>query len=150
MNKRQQPYQYSLEAGNLLEVIPDGPGVYLFKDQAGRILYVGKAKSLHKRLLSYLKPSAELPYKTSLMMRRAKGLDFILTSSEKEALILESTLIKKHRPRYNILLRDDSQYPCLRLSLEDEYPRLSIARRIKKDGSRYFGPFSSAKAVMQR
>ena len=147
MNKRQQPYQYSLAAGNLLEVIPEGPGVYLFKDQTGRILYVGKAKSLHKRLLSYLKPSAELPYKTSLMMRRAKGLDFILTSSEKEALILESTLIKKHRPRYNILLRDDSQYPCLRLSLEDEYPRLSIARRIKKDGSRYFGPFSSAKAV---
>ncbi|MBW2023424.1 MAG: GIY-YIG nuclease family protein, partial [Deltaproteobacteria bacterium] len=98
MNKRQQPYQYSLEAGNLLEVIPEGPGVYLFKDQTGRILYVGKAKSLHKRLLSYLKPSAELPYKTSLMMRRANGLDLILTSSEKEALILESTLIKKHRP----------------------------------------------------
>lgn len=147
MNETRQPYQYGLDIPNLIDVLPQGPGVYLFKDHAGRVLYVGKAKDLRKRLMAYLRPSGDLPYKTGLMMKRAKGLDFILTSSEKEALILESTLIKKHRPRYNIVLRDDSQYPCLRLSLEDEFPRLSIARRIKKDGSRYFGPFSSAKAV---
>ncbi len=147
MNKIQQPYQYSLASENLLDILPEGPGVYIFKDGSGSILYVGKAKSLKKRLSSYLKPPGDLSHKTYLMMKKAKGLDFILTTSEKEALILESTLIKKHHPRYNIVLRDDSQYPCLRLSVEDDFPRLSIARRIRKDGARYFGPFSSAKAV---
>ncbi|RLB23264.1 MAG: excinuclease ABC subunit C [Deltaproteobacteria bacterium] len=132
---------------NLVDLLPQGPGVYLFKDDTGRVLYVGKAKDLRKRLMAYLRPSGELSHKTSLMIKRAKGLDFILTASEKEALILESTLIKKHLPRYNIVLRDDSQYPCLRLSVMDEFPRLSIARRIKRDGARYFGPFSSAGAV---
>lgn len=132
---------------NLVDLLPQGSGVYLFKDDTGRVLYVGKAKDLRKRLMAYLRPSGELSHKTSLMIKRAKGLDFILTASEKEALILESTLIKKHLPRYNIVLRDDSQYPCLRLSVMDEFPRLSIARRIERDGARYFGPFSSAGAV---
>ena len=147
MNETSEPYHYGLGMPNLVDLLPQGPGVYLFKDDSGRVLYVGKAKDLRKRVMAYLRPSGELPHKTSLMMKRAKGLDFILTSSEKEALILESTLIKKHLPRYNIVLRDDSQYPCLRLSVGDEFPRLSIARRIKRDGARYFGPFSSAKAV---
>ncbi len=143
------PYQYPINTENLQEILPTGPGVYLFKDDKGRTIYVGKAKNLKKRVLTYLKPPQELSHKTGLMMRRAAGLDFILTSSEKEALILESTLIKKFLPRYNIVLRDDSQYPCLRLSLEDTYPRLSIARKIKKDGAKYFGPFSSAGSVRQ-
>ena len=147
MKEIKQPYQYGLDMPNLIDVLPQGPGVYLFKDESGRVLYVGKAKNLRKRLLAYLRPTAELSHKTSVMIKRAKGLDFILTSSEKEALILESTMIKKHLPKYNIVLRDDSQYPCLRLSVMEEFPRLSIARRIKRDGARYFGPFSSAGAV---
>ena len=145
--EKSPPYQYDLSFKGLTELLPPGPGVYLFKDDSGQVLYVGKAKSLRKRVASYLRPAKDLPHKTSLMMKRAKGLDFVLTSSEKEALILESTLIKKYLPRYNIVLRDDSQYPCLRLSIQDDFPRLSIARRIKRDGARYFGPFSSAKAV---
>ncbi len=126
-------------------VLPAAPGVYLFKDQEGRVIYVGKAKDLKKRVLSHLRSGAG--NKTFYMLRRAKGLDLILTSNEKEAFILENTLIKRHKPRYNIVLRDDSQYPCLRLSLDEPFPRLTIVRRIRKDKARYFGPFSSASAV---
>jgi excinuclease ABC subunit C len=139
--------QYDLDAERLRQVLPDGPGVYCFKDLSGRVLYVGKAKSLKKRVLSYFRSSQDLTSKTSLMMRRACGLDFIITSTEKEAFILESNLIKKFMPRYNVILRDDKQYPCLRLDIKESYPRLGIARRIKKDGAVYFGPFSSANSV---
>jgi excinuclease ABC subunit C len=128
-------------------MLPEGPGVYLFKDSSGKIIYVGKAKNLKKRILSYFKPLSELPHKTGVMMSRAKGLDYILTTTDKEAFILESNLIKKHLPRYNIVLRDDKQYPWLRLDPSEPYPRLSIVRRVKKDGARYFGPFSSAHSV---
>ena len=139
--------QYNLDPDALRLTLPEGPGAYLFKDPSGRIIYVGKAKNLKKRVLSYFRPISELPYKTALMMNRAKGLDYILTATETEAFILESNLIKKHLPRYNILLRDDKQYPCLRLDVKAPYPRLGIVRRIKKDGARYFGPFSSAQDV---
>jgi excinuclease ABC subunit C len=126
---------------------PESPGVYLFKDGSGRIIYVGKAKNLRRRVLAYFRKPQDLSQKTAWMMRRARGLDFIMTSSEKEAFILESTLIKKHLPRYNIILRDDKQYPCLRLDPRESYPRLAIVRRIRKDGALYFGPFSSANSV---
>ncbi|MBN2123992.1 MAG: excinuclease ABC subunit UvrC [Deltaproteobacteria bacterium] len=126
---------------------PDGPGVYLFKDAPGKVIYVGKAKSLKRRLHSYFRDPQDLSRKTALMMARAASLDYILTTTEKEAFILESSLIKDLMPRYNIVLRDDKQYPCLRLDLNETYPRLRIVRRIKKDGARYFGPFSSANAV---
>jgi excinuclease ABC subunit C len=138
---------YGLDPEHLKRVLPEGPGVYLFKDRSGRVIYVGKAKSLKKRVLSYFKASSELPPKTAWMMKRAGGLDPILTASEKEALILESNLIKKFLPRYNVVLRDDKQYPCIRLDVAETYPRLAIVRRIKKDGAVYFGPFSSAQAV---
>jgi excinuclease ABC subunit C len=128
-------------------LLPEGPGVYLFKDRSEKVIYVGKARNVKRRVLSYFKPSGELPHKASLMMNRAQGLEFIVTGTEKEAFILESTLIKKLMPRYNIVLRDDKQYPCLRLDMNDVYPRLSIVRRIKKDGALYFGPFSSAHDV---
>jgi excinuclease ABC subunit C len=131
----------------LKHTLPEGPGVYVFMDSSGRAIYVGKAKSLRKRVLSYFRPSADLPYKTSIMMRRASGLEFIITTTEKEAFILESNLIKRFMPRYNVILRDDKQYPCLRLSMEEPYPRLNIVRKIKKDGALYFGPFSSAHSV---
>ncbi|MFH1491123.1 MAG: excinuclease ABC subunit UvrC [Pseudomonadota bacterium] len=139
--------QDDLNPENLRSKIPQSPGIYQFKDPSGRIIYIGKAKNLRKRVLSYFKPRSDLPRKTALMMSRAVGLDFILTSTEKEAFILESSLIKKNMPRYNIVLRDDKQYPCLRLDIQDDYPRLTIVRRIKKDGALYFGPFSSAQSV---
>ncbi len=127
--------------------LPEKPGVYLFKDHSDRIIYVGKAKNLKKRVLSYFKSLSDLPHKTALMMKNAKGLEHIITATENEAFILESNLIKKHLPRYNIILRDDKQYPCLRLSIKETYPRLNIVRRMKKDGAIYFGPFSSAYSV---
>lgn len=127
--------------------LPQGPGVYLFKDAQDRVIYVGKAKNLHKRVLSYFRPDADLSTKTVLMMKRAQGLGSILTATEKEAFILESNLIKKYLPRYNIILRDDKRYPCLRLDIHSPFPHLRIVRKIKKDGALYFGPFSSANAV---
>lgn len=139
--------EHNLDPEALRPNLPGGAGVYLFKDASGQVIYVGKAKNLKKRVLSYFRPLTELPYKTALMMKRAEGLDYILTANEKEAFILESNLIKKHLPRYNIILRDDSQYPALRLDIQNPFPRLQIVRKIKKDGAIYFGPYSSANAV---
>ncbi|MBW1668889.1 MAG: excinuclease ABC subunit UvrC [Deltaproteobacteria bacterium] len=141
--------QYNLDPESLKLQLPEAPGVYLFKDDLGQILYIGKAKNLKKRVLTYFKSSGKIPHKTEIMINRARGLGVILTSTEKEAFILESNLIKKHLPRYNIILRDDKQYPWLRLDIKEPYPRLSIVRKPKKDGARYFGPFSSAQSVRQ-
>jgi len=127
--------------------LPEATGVYLFKDESGKILYIGKAKNLRKRVLSYFRPRNGQSPKTSVMISRAKTIEFILTSTEKEAFILESNLVKEHAPRYNIVLRDDKQYPCLRLDVQNPYPRLAIVRKIKKDGALYFGPYSSANSV---
>lgn len=139
--------QYGLDPERLRNILPGEPGVYMFKEASGRVIYVGKAKSLKKRVLSYFKRHADPHRKTFLMMKKATGLDFIITATEQEAFILESSLVKKFMPRYNIVLRDDKQYPCLRLGLKEPYPRLRIARKIKKDGAVYFGPFSSANSV---
>jgi len=139
--------QYELNPNILRQVLPDGPGVYLFRGASGRVIYVGKAKNLKKRVLSYFRALTDPGNKTALMMKRALGLDFILTSTEQEAFILEGNLIKKLMPRYNIILRDDKQYPCLRLDMNEPYPRPRIARKIKKDRAIYFGPFSSANSV---
>ena len=139
--------QYPLELESLRKVLPHGPGVYLFIGPQNRVIYVGKAKNLKKRVLSYFRSSNNAPTKTARMMKMAQRLEFILTLTEKEAFILENDLIKKFKPRYNIILRDDKQYPCLRLNIREPYPRLGIVRKIKKDGALYFGPFSSANAV---
>jgi len=139
--------QYGLDPRVLRNTLPDAPGVYLFVDAGGRVIYVGKAKSLRKRVLSYFRTNGDATTKTGRMMKRAGGLDFILTDTEQEAFILEGHLIKKHMPRYNIILRDDKQYPCLCLDVREPFPRLAIVRKIKKDGALYFGPFSSANAV---
>lgn len=141
------PTRHDLDPDALRLNLPNGPGVYLFKDGSGEVIYVGKAKNLRKRVLSYFKPIRSLPKKTALIMGKVKGLDSILTATEKEAFILESNLIKKYMPRYNVILRDDKQYPCLRLDVQNTYPRLTIVRRIKKDSALYFGPFSSANSV---
>jgi len=138
---------YALDSASLRITLSEGPGVYLFKDGSGEVIYVGKAKNLKKRVLSYFKSPAELPRKTALMMNRAKGLDYILTGTDNEAFILESSLIRKWMPRYNIILRDDKRFLSLRLDVKDPYPRLTLVRRIKKDGARYYGPFSSAQSV---
>ncbi len=128
-------------------MLPHSPGVYLFVGHGDRVIYVGKAKDLSKRVLSYFRTRNHMETKTARMLKAAKGLEFILTLTEKEAFILENDLVKKLKPRYNIILRDDKQYPCLKLDIREAYPRLSIVRKIKKDGALYFGPFSSANAV---
>ena len=124
-----------------IKPLPSTAGVYLMKDTEERILYVGKAKNVKKRVWSYLKAEGA---KTLSLLEKVEAIDYIITANEKEALILENNLIKKYRPRYNVDLRDDKQYPCLRISLEETYPRLQVVRRIKKDKALYFGPFSSA------
>ena len=111
------------------------------KDGPGRVIYVGKAKDLKKRVSSYLKVQN---IKTARLMERVALIEFILTENEKEALILESSLIKKHRPRYNVDLRDDKRYPCLRLDPNESFPRIQVVRKIKNDGALYLGPFSAA------
>jgi len=125
--------------------IPDKPGVYLFKDDRGRILYVGKAKSLNKRVRSYFQRGQ--PTKVMAMLQRAQELDFIVTDSEIEALILECNLIKQHRPRYNVVLKDDKNYPYIKITVNEEFPRVLITRRQLKDGARYFGPYTRAGAM---
>ncbi|KAB1443448.1 excinuclease ABC subunit UvrC [Pseudodesulfovibrio senegalensis] len=126
---------------------PTRPGVYLMKDAAGKIIYVGKAKSLRARLSSYFYSRARHTPKTRAMVERIAHIDILLAGSEKEALLLEASLIKKHRPRYNVVLRDDKQYVLFRLDKMSEYPRLIMTRNVVRDGSVYFGPFTSAGAA---
>lgn len=128
--------------------IPLSPGVYLYKDDRGRIIYVGKARVLRRRVLSYFRPEG-LPAKTRAMLSHATSIEYLTTTTEKEALLLEASLIKKHRPRYNIVLRDDKQYVLFRLNTRHEFPRLEIVRQARRDGARYFGPFTSALAARE-
>lgn len=125
--------------------LPEKPGVYLLKDVQDEILYVGKAKSLKKRVKSYFKEELEDP-KTRVLMRHFHHMDYMVTDTEKEALILESNLIKKHLPRYNIRLKDDKRFPYLQITSED-YPRLLITRSVREDGSHYYGPFTDVTSV---
>ncbi len=132
---------------DVLDTIPHGTGVYLIRDMKAHVLYVGKAKHLKKRLASYFHKDRSQGTKVEAMLSRAASIETILTENEKEALILECNLIKRHRPRYNVILRDDKSYLSLRLDPRQKFPRLSIVRRMAKDGALYFGPFSSASAV---
>jgi excinuclease ABC subunit C len=129
--------------------LPTNSGVYLFKDKKGTILYVGKAGNIKHRVSSYFQRVGGKDAKTLAMMEKVAEIDTIVTDTEKEAFILENNLIKEHRPRYNVKLRDDKNYPCLRLTLEEEFPTLCIVRRIKKDRSLYFGPYPSATSLRQ-
>jgi excinuclease ABC subunit C len=132
-----------------LSGVSKGPGVYLMKDAEGRVLYVGKARNLKKRVSSYFASPAHPSLKTSALVEKITRFDTIITTTEKEALILESNLIKRHRPKYNVTLKDDKRYPSLRLNLKEEFPSLEIVRKLKNDGALYFGPYSSAHAVRQ-
>ena len=119
------------------------------KNGQGKIIYVGKAKNIRKRLSSYFRPPEQLPVKTRVMMARVKDIDFLCTNTEKEALLLEASLIKKHRPRYNIVLRDDKQYILFKLDKKNNFPTLRLTRKVDRDGAIYFGPFTSARSARQ-
>jgi excinuclease ABC subunit C len=132
-----------------LKILPTEPGVYLFKNNRGRVIYVGKAINLRNRVKSYFSSQHADSPKTQALVKNITDVEYLLTDSEVEALILESNLIKKHQPKYNIRLTDDKSYPYLRVTLQEDYPRLEITRSFKKDGSRYFGPYTNVGAVQE-
>src|SRR5438045_6289307 len=117
--------------------LPDRPGVYIYKDAKAQVVYVGKAASLRSRVRSYFHESRPSDAKTDALVRQIADLEFIVTDNELEALMLEANLVRKHRPRYNIILRDDKHYPFLKLTTDEELPRLLVARRVANDGSTY-------------
>jgi excinuclease ABC subunit C len=139
--------------GNLineqLKQLPANPGVYLMKDTAGKIIYVGKAGNLSNRVRSYFQPSAKLEPKTQQQVAEAKELEFFITNSEYEALIVENNLIKRYHPFYNIRLKDDKGYPYIKINLKEDWSTVSYTREMKNDGARYFGPFTSPWSVKQ-
>lgn len=127
-----------------IRTLPTDPGVYLYKNAAGEVIYVGKAKNLRARVRTYFLEAAAEDAKTGSLLREAVDVAYIVVANEKEALALENNLIKQKKPRFNILLRDDKTYPYIRLTLAEEWPRLSVTRRLKKDGSAYYGPYFPA------
>ena len=133
----------------LLTKLATKPGVYLFRDERGRVLYVGKAKSLRSRVRSYFQQEADLGAKNRELMRHVDSVETIVVGSEAEALILEANLIKEHRPRFNILLRDDKRYPYIKVTLQEPFPRVYVTRRVVNDGGRYFGPYTSVGPMRQ-
>ncbi|ATB27162.1 excinuclease ABC subunit UvrC [Melittangium boletus] len=132
-----------------LDALPTEPGVYLMKDRRGEIIYVGKAINLRNRVRSYFTRTGDTRAFVSLLDKFLADIETVLVHNEKEALLLENELIKKHKPRFNVLLKDDKQYISLRLDKTQTYPRLEVVRRYEKDGARYFGPYSSASAIRE-
>jgi len=132
-----------------IQSLPTSPGVYLMKDQAGTVLYIGKAKNLRSRVRTYFGKSGDARLSLRFLMPKVRQVETILTDTEKEALILENTLIKKHKPRHNIDLKDDKTYFSLKFNLQDKFPKLNLVRKIKRDGARYFGPYASSAAVKE-
>nr|WP_305798481.1 excinuclease ABC subunit UvrC [Veillonella sp. CHU740] len=127
--------------------LPTTPGVYLWRDKYQRIIYVGKAINLRNRVRSYVQQDVNRSVKVTAMMRRAWDVETIQTKTEMEALILEATLIKEHHPKYNIMLRDDKTYPYVKVTVQEDFPRLFMTRRLERDGAKYFGPFTDVTAV---
>lgn len=132
-----------------LDKLPQKPGVYMMKDASGRIIYVGKAKILRNRVRQYFQSGANHSLKTQVMVSKIFDLDYIICDSEMEALVLESNLIKENKPRYNILLKDDKHYPYIKITLNEEYPRMLFVRRIENDGAKYFGPYPSGYSIKE-
>jgi excinuclease ABC subunit C len=124
-----------------IRVLPTQPGVYLYKNAEGEVIYVGKAKNLRSRVRSYLLEASQANAKTGSLMREAVDIDYILVANEHEALALENNLIKQRKPRFNILLRDDKTYPYVKLTLNERFPKVFVTRRLRKDGGAYFGPY---------
>lgn len=127
--------------------LPSNPGVYLMHDKSGKIIYVGKAKNLKNRVSQYFRESSSHTPKVRAMVSHVARFEYIITDSELEALVLECNLIKKHRPKYNILLKDDKHYPFIKVSMQEDYPRISIARKVNNDGARYFGPYMGVNTI---
>ena len=132
-----------------LQTLPTKPGVYLMKDEQDEVIYVGKSVNLRNRVRSYFQASASHSLKLHRLIYRIADFDFIVTDSEIEALILECNLIKEHRPRYNIRLKDDKRYPYIKITWQEDYPRIIVTRRMERDGARYFGPLTDVRAVHQ-
>ena len=133
----------------MLEGIPAKPGCYLMKDKAGRVIYVGKAVNLRSRVRSYFHASAAHERRTTELVARIADIEWIVVDSELEALILEMNLIKQHKPKYNVRLKDDKRYPYVRVHWADPFPKVTMTRRVTNDGSRYYGPYTSVWAVHQ-
>lgn len=138
---------FSENIRNSLAVLPEKPGVYLMRNAAGKVIYVGKAVVLKNRVRSYFRNLAAHSPKVRIMVSKIAEIETIVTSSEIEALILECNLIKKYRPRYNISLKDDKSYPYLKVTLQEDFPRLFVTRRVSKDGAKYYGPYADAGAM---
>ncbi|MGQ9780570.1 MAG: excinuclease ABC subunit UvrC [Bacillota bacterium] len=132
-----------------LRLLPSKPGVYLMRDAKGEVLYIGKARSLRNRVRSYFQESGPVDPRLRAMVGQIDRLEFIVTDSEVEALALEANLVKEHRPKYNVKLRDDKQYPLLKIAWNEDYPQLAVVRRIKDDGARYFGPYTDSGALRE-
>ena len=133
-----------------LSQVPAKPGVYLFKASGDRIIYVGKAKNLKNRLRSYFQGSSKLDVRKTSMVEEIKDFSYIVTGNELEAWILEANLIKQYKPKFNIVLRDDKNYPYLKVTVTEEWPRVEVlVRKIAKDGNLYFGPYIPAQAMWE-
>jgi len=137
------------ELSETLKNLPELPGVYIMRDEDGKIIYVGKARILKNRVRSYFQHREDRDAKTTRLVSNVRFLEYIVTRTEEEALILENTLIKKHKPKYNILLKDDKTYPYIRITTQEEFPRVEMTRKIENDGSRYFGSFVKVNAVKE-
>ncbi|MCX8070503.1 MAG: excinuclease ABC subunit UvrC, partial [Thermodesulfovibrionales bacterium] len=135
--------------GNDISNIPPLPGVYIFKAKGDNVLYIGKAKNLKNRLKSYFNNTSSLDNRKLSMMKLVKDFNWIVTESELEALILESNLIKQHKPRFNIILRDDKSYPYLKITMNEKWPKVEVTRRLSNDGAIYFGPYAPAQAMWE-
>ncbi|MGD9370807.1 MAG: excinuclease ABC subunit UvrC [Desulfobacterales bacterium] len=146
---KNQMTHHDSKLNEIISLTSTAPGVYLMKDADEQIIYIGKAKNLKKRLTAYLKNTGQMDLKTGVLVKKIADLETVITRTEKEALILESNLIKRHKPRYNVILKDDKRYPSLRIDLTEKYPRFTIVRKIGEDDALYFGPFASALAVRQ-
>ena len=134
---------------NILKILPNEPGVYIYKDANDTVIYVGKARNLKKRVRSYFH-SGDLNLKTRTLVSNISDINYIVTANELEALLLENNLIKKFKPKYNILLKDDKGYPYLKINTKESFPKLELARKMEFDGAQYFGPYhgaGSAKAI---
>ena len=130
-----------------LAVLPNKPGVYLMRDEQGKVIYVGKAVILKNRVRSYFRNLATHTVKVKALVNKVAEVETIVTDSEIEALILECNLIKKYRPRYNIMLKDDKSYPYLKVTLQEDFPRVYVTRKVIKDGGKYYGPYADAGAM---
>ncbi len=148
MSRRGDRSKESFSLEDKLAALPAAPGVYLHKNGEGKVIYIGKASRLNQRVSSYFTPNPDdLDQKTRILVGKIRDFDYIVTGSSAEALVLENQLIKEYRPQYNIRLKDDKQYPYVRISLQEAFPRVTVVRRIEDDGARYFGPFTDVKAM---